>query len=45
MRNYNSIKQLVIDETISNGGLPTLKRLTELLKENFPNSKWQKKSL
>lgn len=42
MRNYNSIKQLVIDETISNGGLPTFERLSELVKENFPNSKWQK---
>ena len=42
MGNYNSIKQLVIDETISNGGMPTLERLTELVRENFPNSKWQK---
>ena len=42
MRNYISIKQLVIDETISNGALPTFERLTELVKENFPNSKWQK---
>ncbi len=42
MSNYISIKQLVIDETISNGTLPTFERLTELVKENFPNSKWQK---
>jgi RecB family endonuclease NucS len=42
MPNYSSIKQLVIDETITNGGLPTYERLTELVKENFPNSKWQK---
>ena len=42
MPNYSSIKQLVIDETITNGGLPTFERLTELVKENFPNSKWQK---
>ena len=41
MGNYNSIKQLVIDETISNGALPTLERLTELVRENFPNSKRQ----
>ncbi len=33
MPNYISIKQLVIDETISNGALPTLERLTELVKE------------
>ena len=38
MPNYSSIKQLVIDETITNGGLPTFERLTELVKENFPNS-------
>lgn len=42
MRHYNSIKQLVIDETISNGGLPSFEKLTELVEENFPNSKWQK---
>ena len=42
MPNYSSIKQLVIDETITNGGLPTFERLTELVKENFPNSKWQR---
>lgn len=42
MPNYSSIKQLVIDETITNGGLPTFEKLTELVKENFPNSKWQK---
>ncbi len=42
MPNFGSIRQLVIDETISNGGLPDFERLTELVKENFPNSKWQK---
>lgn len=41
MKTYKSIKQLVVDETISNGGLPTFETLTELVKENFPNSKWQ----
>ena len=42
MQNYSSIKQLVVDETISEGGLPTFEKLTELVKQNFPNSKWQK---
>lgn len=42
MKKYTSIKQLVIDETISNGELPSLEILTNLVKENFPNSKWQK---
>lgn len=41
MKNYKSIKQLVIDETISNGGLPSYEALTSLVRENFPNSKWQ----
>jgi RecB family endonuclease NucS len=42
MKKYSSIKQLVIDETISNGEIPSLEYLTALVKENFPNSKWQK---
>lgn len=42
MKKYTSIKQLVIDETISHGEIPSLEYLTALVKENFPNSKWQK---
>ena len=42
MPNYSSIKQLVIDETISNGGLPNYESLSELIKDNFLNSKWQR---
>jgi endonuclease len=42
MNKYSSIKQLVIDETLSKGELPSLETLTILVKENFPNSKWQK---
>ena len=42
MKKYSSIKQLVIDETISHGEMPSLEYLTNLVKENFPNSKWQK---
>jgi RecB family endonuclease NucS len=43
MQKYTSIKQLVIDETLSNGQFPSLVSLTTLVKENFPNSKWDKK--
>jgi endonuclease len=42
MKKYSTIKQLVIDETISHGEIPSLEYLTALVKENFPNSKWQK---
>jgi RecB family endonuclease NucS len=41
MREYKSIKQLVIDETISSGGLPSFETLTNLVQVHFPNSKWQ----
>lgn len=41
MRQYNSIRQLVIDETISNGKMPSYETLTQLVLEHFPNSKWK----
>ena len=41
MRQYNSIKQLVIDQTISNGKLPSYEVLTRLVLEHFPNSQWK----
>ena len=41
MRQYNSIKQLVIDQTISNGEMPPYETLTQLVLEHFPNSKWK----
>ena len=41
MRQYNSIRQLVIDETISNGKMPSYEVLTQLVLEHFPNSRWK----
>jgi hypothetical protein len=41
MRRYNSIKQLVIDQTISNGKMPPYETLTKLVLEHFPNSRWK----
>lgn len=42
MGTYNTIKQLVIDQAKLNGGLPSFEKLTEIVKEDFPTSKWQK---
>ena len=42
MKKFTTIKQLIIDEILSNNELPTYSDLTEKIKENFPNSKWQK---
>ena len=41
MRQYNSIRQLVIDQTISNGKMPPYETLTRLVLEHFPNSRWK----
>lgn len=41
MRQYNSIRQLVIDQTISNGEMPPYETLTQLVLEHFPNSRWK----
>lgn len=42
MRNYSSIKELVIDACASEGKFPSYENLTNLVLMNFPNSKWQK---
>lgn len=42
MKNYQSIKELVIDVYNSEGAMPSYETLTELVRENFPHSKWQK---
>ena len=42
MSNYQSIKELVIDSYISEGGMPSYESLTQKVRENFPLSKWQK---
>lgn len=41
MANYRSIKELVIDTYISEGGMPSYEKLTSLVKQSFPNSKWK----
>ncbi|MCD8550641.1 MAG: endonuclease NucS [Shewanella xiamenensis] len=42
MSNYTTIKELVIDTCASEGLFPSYEKLTSLVLENFPNSKWQK---
>ena len=42
MRNYQSIKELVIDAYVSLGSMPEYESLTEKIKFNFPLSKWQR---
>ena len=41
MKQYSSIKQLVIDQTILNGEIPPYEILTKLVLEHFPNSQWK----
>jgi len=42
MSNYQSIKELVIDAYLSEGGMPSYVSLTQKVQEHFPKSKWQK---
>ncbi len=42
MNNYQSIKELVIDSYLSEGEMPSYEKLTALVKQFFPHSKWQK---
>ncbi|MDW5416947.1 endonuclease NucS [Iodobacter sp. CM08] len=42
MSNYSSIKDLVIDTCASEGQFPSYEKLTNLVLNSFPNSKWQK---
>lgn len=42
MSNYSTIKELVIDTCASEGRFPSYEKLTNLVLENFPSSKWQK---
>jgi len=39
---YSTIKELVIDVYNSKGAMPNEAMLTALVREHFPNSKWQK---
>ncbi|GAD89840.1 hypothetical protein VHA01S_028_00390 [Vibrio halioticoli NBRC 102217] len=39
---YSTIKELVIDVCTTEGTFPSFEKLTALVLENFPTSKWQK---
>ncbi len=42
MPNYSTIKELVIDTCLAEGQFPSYEKLTSLVLQNFPNSKWKK---
>jgi len=42
MNEYKTIKELVIETCISEGQLPSYEKLTSLVMQHFPNSKWKK---
>jgi hypothetical protein len=42
MKNYRSIKELVIDLYNSEGEMPSYEKLTSLVHQFFPHSRWQK---
>jgi len=41
MKKYKTIKELVIDTYITEGEMPSYRKLTSLVKQFFPHSKWQ----
>ena len=42
MSYYRTIKDLVIDTCMAEGHFPSYEKLTSLVKQHFPASKWQK---
>jgi endonuclease len=42
MSDYRTIKELVIDTCMSEGHFPSYEKLTSLVRQHFPTSKWQK---
>jgi hypothetical protein len=42
MSDYRTIKELVIDTCVTEGQFPSYQKLTSLVRELFPTSKWQK---
>lgn len=42
MSNYRTIKELVVETCLAEGKFPSYEKLTSLVKQYFPNSKWQK---
>jgi endonuclease len=41
MSQYHSIKELVIETCMAEGGFPSYEKLTSLVKRHFPTSKWK----
>lgn len=39
---YRTIKELVVETCLAEGNFPSYEKLTSLVKQHFPNSKWQK---
>lgn len=39
---YRTIKELVIETYVAEGGFPSYDKLTSLVRQHFPQSKWQK---
>jgi hypothetical protein len=42
MSGYRTIKDLVIETCISEGAFPSYEKITSLVRQHFPTSKWQK---
>lgn len=42
MSEYKTIKELVVETSVSEGNFPSYEMLTALVLQHFPNSKWQK---
>jgi hypothetical protein len=42
MSDYRTIKELVIETCVAEGGFPSYEKLTSLVRQHFPSSKWQK---
>lgn len=42
MGTYGTIKELVIETCVAEGCFPSYEKLTALVREQFPNSKWKK---
>ncbi|APW47312.1 endonuclease NucS domain-containing protein [Rhodoferax antarcticus] len=42
MSEYRTIKELVVDAYISEGSVPSYEKLTSLVRQHFPASKWKK---
>lgn len=42
MSYFRTIRQLVIETCMAEGGFPSYEKLTSLVRQHFPSSKWQK---